>query len=67
MRKYGKVIEYDGYCGTILGINGMKYLLLNQDLVCKGIKEGDIVTFFEEEVMTSNGNKKVARFIDIVK
>lgn len=33
MKKYGVIIEYDGYCGTIVSVEGIHYLALKKDFL----------------------------------
>lgn len=66
MRIYGIVKDYDGYNGTIEGINGINYILNYQELVDTNrndIKVGDYVEFEPEQYNTIETNYYIARFI----
>ena len=62
MKQYGKVIEYDGYIGSIINGMGTIYKFTNKDLK-EDISEGDFVTFIEEIFETTEIKEYLARFI----
>ena len=66
MKTFGKVIEYDGYTGTIKGTDGKNYLLLNKELE-EEIKENDYVSFDIDIYKDVEITKYIARFIKKIK
>ena len=63
MKKYGKVLVYDGYVGNIIDNEGTKYIFTTRDLKDKKIVEGDFVTFNSEVFETVEIKEYTARFI----
>ncbi len=63
MKKYGKVLVYDGYVGNIIDNEGTKYIFTTRDLKDKKIVEGDFVTFNSEVYETVEIKEYTARFI----
>jgi len=63
MRKTGKIKEYDGYSGVIVDADKNTYLLLENDVLDKDLKTGDIVTFEPEVYKTLEIIENVARFV----
>ena len=63
MKKYGKVLVYDGYVGNIIDNEGTKYIFTTKDLKDKKIVEGDFVTFNSEVFETVEIKEYTARFI----
>ena len=63
MKKYGKVLVYDGYVGNIIDNEGTKYIFTSRDLKDKKIGEGDFVTFNSEVFETVEIKEYTARFI----
>ena len=63
MKKYGKVLVYDGYVGNIIDNKGTKYIFTSRDLKDKKIIEGDFVTFNSEVFETVEIKEYTARFI----
>lgn len=63
MKTYGKVIEYDGYTGTIKGVDGNDYLLLDTEVMTKDLAKDDYVSFDGEVYRDIEFTKYVARFI----
>ena len=63
MKKYGKVLVYDGYVGNIIDNEGTKYIFASRDLKDKKIVEGDFVTFNSEVFETVEIKEYTARFI----
>lgn len=63
MKKYGKVLVYDGYVGNIIDKDGIKYIFTNRDLKDKNIVEGDFVSFIYEVYETVEIKENVARFV----
>ena len=63
MKKYGKVLVYDGYVGNIIDNEGTKYIFTTRDLRDKKIVEGDFVTFNSEVYETVEIKEYTARFI----
>lgn len=63
MKKYGKVLVYDGYVGNIIDNDGIKYIFTTRDLKQRSIVEGDFVTFNSEVFETVEIKEYIARFI----
>ncbi len=66
LKTYGIVKDYDGYNGTIKGIDGINYILNYQELANTNrndIKVGDYVEFEPEQYNTIETNYYIARFI----
>lgn len=63
MKKYGKVIVYDGYIGNIVDKEGIKYIFTNKDLKDKKIMVGDLVIFNSEIFETVEIKEYMARFV----
>lgn len=66
MIKYGKIINYNGCSGEIVCSEGIKYILLQQNILYKEPKIGDIVSFKEEKYATPEICEKIATFINKV-
>lgn len=63
MKKYGKVLAYDGYVGNIIDKEGIKYIFTNRDLKDKKIVSGDFVSFNSEVFETVEIKEYTARYI----
>ncbi len=63
MKKYGKLIMYDGYVGNIIDNDGTKYIFTTKDLKDRSIVEGDFVSFTSEVFETVEIKEYTARFI----
>jgi hypothetical protein len=63
MKKYGKLIMYDGYVGNIIDNDGTKYIFTTRDLKDRSIVEGDFVSFTSEVFETVEIKEYTARFI----
>ena len=63
MKKYGKIIMYDGYVGNIIDNDGTKYIFTTRDLKDRSIVEGDFVSFTSEVFETVEIKEYTARFI----
>lgn len=66
MKKYGKVLVYDGYVGNIIDNEGIKYIFTTKDLKDKKIVEGDFVSFNSEIFETVEIKEYTARAINKV-
>ena len=66
MKKYGKVLVYDGYVGIIIDNEGTKYIFTTKDLKDKKIVEGDFVSFNSEIFETVEIKEYTARAINKV-
>lgn len=66
MKKYGKILVYDGYVGNIIDNEGTKYIFTTKDLKNKKIVEGDFVSFIFEVFETVEIKEYVARNINKV-
>lgn len=67
--EYGKVIEYDGYNGTIKGEDGNTYIVMDKDIVNKEILHPNDQVKFDKECISDLEIDKVyvARFVKILK
>ena len=63
MKKYGKVLVYDGYVGNIIDNEGTKYIFTTRDLKDKKIVPGDFVSFNSEVFETVEIKEYIARYI----
>ncbi|MBE6145353.1 MAG: hypothetical protein IKM55_03470 [Bacilli bacterium] len=63
MKKYGKVLVYDGYVGNIIDNEGTKYIFTTRDLNSKNIVSGDFVSFNSEVFETVEIKEYTARYI----
>lgn len=64
MKKYGKIVDYDGYNGNIVSEDGIKYLMLKENVDNNyKYEKNDIVSFVPEYYETIEYNKFIARFI----
>ncbi len=67
MKTYGKVEKYNGYSGSILGVDGKEYLLLEKEIVEGQVEEKDDVSFVAEEYETPEHHEDIARFVKVLK
>ena len=63
MKSYGKVVEYDGGIGTIVGIDDNNYMFLDTDLIDKDIKKNDYVSFDKDLYKDIELTRYMARFV----
>lgn len=63
MKCYGKIVEYDEYVGTVLGIDGNNYMFVDNDLVDKDVKKGDFVSFDKDLYKDVELTRYMARFV----
>lgn len=63
MKSYGKVVEYDGGVGTIVGIDDNNYMFLDTDLIDKDIKKNDYVSFDKDLYKDIELTRYMARFV----
>lgn len=66
MKLYGKVVEFDGFCGKIIGADNQEYLILKEE-INGTIKKNDLVMFVPEKFEDPELSKKIARFITTIK
>ena len=66
MKSYGKVVEYDGGIGTIVGIDDNNYMFLDTDLIDKDIKKDDYVSFDKDLYKDIELTRYIARFVKII-
>jgi len=59
----GKIIEFDGFSGTVIDSDKTRYIFSNDDLLSKDIKVNDIVTFEGESFKTVEVEINIARFV----
>lgn len=63
MKKYGKVLVYDGYVGNIIDNEGTKYIFTTRDLKDSKIVKDDFVSFNSEVFETVEIKEYTARNI----
>jgi hypothetical protein len=63
MKNYGKVTKYNGLYGSIKGIDGNDYVLLDSNLVDRDVKVLDNVEFEAEAYQTPEVEVQMARFV----
>ena len=63
MKIYGKVVDFDGCVGTILGIDGNSYVFLDIDLIDIDVKEDDYVYFDKNLYKDVELTRYMARFV----
>lgn len=67
LKKYGKVVSYNGMNGTIKGIDGKSYLLLDKNLLDKDLNVLDNVQFESENYVTDEVDVELARFVKVLR
>lgn len=67
LKKYGKVMTYNGISGTIKGVDGKSYLLLDKNLIDKDLNEFDNVQFESENYVTDEVDVELARFVKVLR
>lgn len=67
MKNHGKVTEYNGVYGNILGNDGNDYKLLDKNLMDENIQVSDEVEFEAEDFKTPEIEIKIARFVRVLK
>ncbi len=65
--KYGKIVNYNGSSGYIISEDGVKYLLLAQNIINDDVKEGNYVSFKEERYKTVEIDELIATFVKKIK
>lgn len=63
MKNYGKVTKFNGLYGSIKGVDGVDYVLLDKNLVDTDIKLYDNVEFEPELYQTPEVEVQMARFV----
>ncbi len=63
MKAYGKIVEYDGYNGTIVDNKGNKFILMSKEVVNDTLEVGDYVSFKPEVFKTVEVKENIARFV----
>ena len=63
MKQIGKIIEFDGYSGTLINKEGVKHIFSHSDLFCDTLKVDDLVVFESELYKTVEVELNIARFI----
>lgn len=63
MKKRGKIVDYNNCSGYIMDDNGVKYILLYQNILYEDAKVGDIVSFTVEKFETVEVNELIATFV----
>lgn len=63
MIKYGKIIEYNGSSGEIITSEGIRYILLEQNILYNDPKVDDFVSFKEEIYETPEIFERIATFV----
>ncbi len=67
IKKYGKVMSFNGLNGTIKGVDGKSYLLLDKNLIDKDLVTFDNVQFESERFATDEVDVEVARFVKVLR
>ena len=67
IKKYGKVVAYNGMSGTIKGVDGKSYLLLDKNLIDKELNVLDNVQFESENYVTDEVDIELARFVKVLR
>ncbi len=65
MKIYGKINDYNGVYGSIIGEDGIKYTLLDKNIIDKDIKINDKVEFENDVFKSSEVELNIARFVKI--
>ena len=60
-------MAYNGMSGTIKGIDGKSYLLLDKNLIDKDLNEFDNVQFESENYVTDEVDVELARFVKVLR
>ena len=63
MKNYGKVTKYNGLYGSIKGIDGIDYILLDKNLVDGEVNVQDNVEFESELYKTPEVEVQMAMFV----
>lgn len=63
MKQVGKIIEFDGFSGTLINKEGIKHVFSNADLISTDLKVNDLVTFESELYKTVEVEVNIARFV----
>ncbi|MBQ4030770.1 MAG: hypothetical protein II625_03340 [Bacilli bacterium] len=64
MKTFGKIKDFDGYNGTIKGIDGKEYLLMKKEIIPpQELHENDKVCFEPEHFETVETEEDIARFV----
>lgn len=63
MKCCGKILEYNGNIGNIIGIDGKYYMFVDTDLVDKDINKDDYVSFDAEVYKDIELTRNMARFV----
>ena len=64
MKQIGKIIECDGFSGSLINEEGVKHIFSNEDLITKDLKVNDIVIFESELYKTVEIEINIARFVN---
>ena len=67
MKEYGKIKNYNGVYGAIMGEDGINYTLLDRNVLDENIKAGDIVEFEKENIKREEVELNIARFVKVKK
>lgn len=67
--EYGRVIEYDGYNGTIKGEDGNTYIVRDKDIIGKRMLNSNDQVKFDKEFISNLeiDDVYIARFVKILK
>lgn len=66
MKNIGKIIDYVGGSGLIVGSNGNKYILSKSNILYQNPQNGDLVTFKIEKYKTVEVDENIATFVSKV-
>lgn len=67
MQSVGKIIEFDGYHGTLIDENNNEHIFSKDDLITKEVNIHDIVSFESEIFKTVDIELHIARFVRTIK
>ena len=63
MKKYGKIVDFNGVFGNIKGIDGLDYILLDKNLIDIDVSVLDNVEFQSELYKTPEVEVQMAMFV----
>ena len=63
MKSIGKIIDFNGYNGSLIDNDKQEHIFTSDDLISKEIKKNDIVSFDSELFKTVDIELYIARFI----
>lgn len=67
MKGQGKVTEYNGVYGNILGTDSINYKFLDKNIISENIEVSDDVEFEKDTYKTPEIEIKIAKFVRVLK